>query len=505
VAKWFWLGGTSATLAVGIAATALAVTGASTITTYAGTGVLGFSGDGGSATAARLNYPRAIAVDGQGNLYIADTYNYRIRKVTKGRTITTFAGTGAPGFSGDGGPATRARIGEARGVAVDGAGNVYISDTENNRVRKVTTDGTIRTIAGTGREVASGDGGPATAASIGRPEGLAIDRQGNVYVVDFADDRVRRIDSNGTITTFAGTGEAGFSGDGGPATKAKFGNVGGVAVDSTGNVYISDETNFRIRKVSPAGTITTFAGTGQLGFGGDGRQARTAILNLPDGLAVSAQGDLYIADYGNTRVRKVSRAGIITTIAGGDRFGYSGDGGHARGALLNRALSVAVDTQGDLYIADWYNHRVRKVSTAAPTTGTSGPCSRATAIKLAKQLHLGPADFTPKPVAQVMCGPFAGRGSKAMTAVLTGGGASAAVGGWAVFRLDAGGWKLLLFRKDGAEITRAGSNIRERVFIARPTDPHCCPSGGSRSRIWHWNGTRLVASRWKFEPPKPKP
>ena len=280
------------------------------LTVVAGNGIAGFSGDGGLATSASLNYPGGVAVDSAGNLYIADSNNSRIRKVSGG-TITTIAGDGAYGYSGDTGPATSASLQFPEGVAVDSAGNLYIADMENNRIRKV-SGGTITTIAGKGDQGFSGDGGPATAASLNFPSGVAVDSAGNLYIADQNNSRIRKV-SGGSITTFAGNGNQGFSGDGGPATGASFIPFG-VALDSAGTLYIADPLNNRIRKVS-GGTISTVAGNATLGFSGDGGPATNASLNYPEAVAVDSAGNLYIADTLNNRIRKVS-GGTITTVAG---------------------------------------------------------------------------------------------------------------------------------------------------------------------------------------------
>jgi sugar lactone lactonase YvrE len=352
--------GVVAVVAVVLTAGAFGVTGSNTITTIAGTGVQGFSGDGGPATSAQLNTTQGVAVDGQGNLYIADFATQRVRKVDTGGTITTFAGTNG-GFSGDGGPAIFAQMNGPMGVAVDGQGNIYIADYNNARVRKVSTNGIITTFAGTGVPGFSGDGGPATAARLYAPRGLAADGQGNIYIVDQYNHRVRKVDSGGTITTFAGTGVPGFSGDGGPATSARLGAYpdGGVAADANGDVYIADPTNDRVRKVS-GGTITTFAGGGPTR--GDGGPATSGRLVDPSGLAVDGQGNLYIADGADYLVRKVDTGEIITTVAGtAGTGGFHGDGGPAASATVFAPTGLALDGGGNLYIADRGNYRVRKV------------------------------------------------------------------------------------------------------------------------------------------------
>ena len=374
-----------------------------TITTIAGTGVSGFSGDGGLATAAGLSSPTDVAVDSLGNLYIADSGNHRIRKVDTSGTITTIAGTGVSGFSGDGGPATAAELSSPEDVALDGSDNLYIADSNNNRLRKVDTSGTITSLvtilggsttglaidasgnvyisesrsdwvkkvdtsgtitifAGTeGGSGFSGDGGAATAAELSSPTDVALDSSGNLYIADLGNHRIRKVDTSGTITTFAGTGKSGFSGDGGPATAARLDQPLGVAVDSSGNLYISELLNNRVRKVDTAGTISTVAGVGDSRFGGDGGPATRARLNNPTNVAVDSSGNLYIADSDNNRIRKVDTSGTITTFAGTGESSFSGDGGMATSARLARPGAVAVDGSGNLYIADSDNNRVRRV------------------------------------------------------------------------------------------------------------------------------------------------
>ena len=343
-----------------------------TITTIAGTGELGFSGDGGPAVEAELYDPAGVAVDSAGNLYIADSGNQRIRKIDSTGTITTIAGTGELGFSGDGGPAVEAELRSPRGVAVDSAGNLYIADSRNRRIRKVDSTGTITTIAGTGEFGFSGDGGPAVEAELHSPHSVAVDSAGNVYITDSSDRRIRKVDSTGTITTIAGTGEFGFSGDGGPAVEAELYDPLGVAVDSAGNVYIADYRNRRIRKVDSTGTITTIAGTGEFGFSGDGGPAVEAELRSPYGVAVDSAGNVYIADVSDQRIRKVDSTGTITTIAGTGECCFSGDGGPAVEAELRNPYGVAVDSAGNLYIADSGNQRIRKIDSTGTITTIAG-------------------------------------------------------------------------------------------------------------------------------------
>jgi trimeric autotransporter adhesin len=342
------------------------------LTRVAGNGRPGYSGDGGYAASAQLNQPSGIALDGSGNLYIADWYNSRVRKVSPGGIITTFAGNGSWGSDGDGGPATQAELSYPYGVAVDASGNVYISDYPANRIRKVSTGGTITTFAGKGGGGYSGDGGQATDALLSAPEELAIDSAGNLYVADFGNNRVRKISAGGIISTVAGTGTGGFSGDEGLATTANLDHPTSVVVDGTGALYIADRNNNRIRKVSSNGIIRTFAGGVISASLGDGGPATGATLSWPCGLALDGSGNLYIADSVHLRLRKVSADGVITTVAGNGSYDSSGDGGPASSAKLSFPAAVVFDGSGNLYISDAYNHKVRKVSSAGIITTVAG-------------------------------------------------------------------------------------------------------------------------------------
>jgi len=334
------------------------------ITSIAGNGNLGFGGDGGKATAAQLTNPTGAAVDSAGDVYIADAGGHRIRKVSAAGVISTVAGNGIPGYSGDGGPAIAAQLDFPSGVAVDSAGNLYVVDTANERVRKVTPEGIISTVAGNGTAGYSGDGGPATAAQLFALDGLAVDSGGNLYIADSFNFRIRKVSAAGVINTVVGNGNPGFSGDGGPATAAQIGNPTGVAVDSTGNLYFSDVHFHRIRKVTPDGIISTVAGTGTAGFSGDGGPATAAQLNGPVGVALDSAGNIYIADQSNFRIRKVTAAGLMSTVAGDGTSGLNISTGPATAAQLSLPTGVAVDSAGDLYIADPNSFTVRKVSFA---------------------------------------------------------------------------------------------------------------------------------------------
>ena len=375
-------------------------------TRIAGNPGAGYPGDGGPATSARLNFAAGIAVDAAGNLFVVDNFCV-IRKISPSGIITTVAGNGTPGFSGDGGPATSAQLYQPSGVAVDGAGNLFISEVYN-RVRKVSPDGIITTVAGNGAAGYSGDGGPAAVAQLANPTGVAVDGAGNLFIVDAGNRRIRKLSRDGTISTIAGDGTFGSSGDGGPATSAQLTGANSVAVDGAGNLFITelysddcDTDSAFIRKVSPSGVITTVAnveatgvavdGAGNLfivrsGFqvvvkvspsgiittvagpgkpstsdsgDGDGGPATNARLNGAVGVALDGAGNLFIADSNNSRVRKVSPSGIITTVAGNGTRGSSGDGGPATSAQLFGPTGVAVDAAGNLFVADG---RIRKVS-----------------------------------------------------------------------------------------------------------------------------------------------
>ncbi|GAB1332772.1 NHL domain-containing protein [Streptomyces sennicomposti] len=347
---------------------------ASPIKLVAGTGAAGFAGDNESAVSAQLNRPYGIAVDSTGTLYFADHGNHRVRKVTTDGRVSTVAGTGAAGFRGDGGPAAAAQLNYPREVAVDKAGAVYIADTNNHRIRKITVDGTISTVAGTGAAGFRGDGGSATAAQLNLPLGVAVDSTGVLYISDYYNHRVRKVATDGVISTVAGTGAAGFRGDGGPAVSAQLNGLHGVVVDGAGDLYIADQGNHRVRKVTADGKISTVAGTGVAGFSGDDGPAVSAKLNSPVGVAVDSSGTLYICDYGNHRVRKVAADGVISTVAGTGTAGYGGEGGPAASAQLNGPRKVAVDCVDTLYVTDHLNNRIRKVTSAKmaglPESGT---------------------------------------------------------------------------------------------------------------------------------------
>jgi sugar lactone lactonase YvrE len=344
------------------------------IITTVGNGIAAYAGDTGAALFASINNPQGLAYDQAGNLYIADCNNNVVRKVTTGGTITTFAGTGTAGYNQDGIPATSSELHCPVGLAFDVNQNLYIADNGNFRIRQVTPGGIILTVAGTGANSFGGDNGPATSAQMSGPQGVALDSAGNLYFSDYSNYRVRKVVIGGNITTFAGTGAGGFEGDGGPAITSTLDHPLGLAFDSVGNLYIADSYNMRVRKVDLNGNMSTVAGNGGSSFGGDGGPATSAQLSYPNGVFADNQNppNLYIADQQNYRIREVTSGGIIFTIAGnGVCCGtYSGDGGLATNAGLSNASYVTLDPSGNVTLSDAGNNRIRKLvppSTTSPT------------------------------------------------------------------------------------------------------------------------------------------
>jgi hypothetical protein len=348
-----------------------------TITTIAGTGTPAAAttpadnGDGGAATKAQLGGPACVAVDAAGDVFIGDMAKNVVREVNGSGTISTYAGTGTAGYAGDGKAASAAELNAPTACAVDGAGDLYVADSGNNVVRKIDTKGVITTVAGngdfagSGKGGFSGDGGAATDAELFQPYGVAIDGAGNVYIGDTLNYRVRKVDAaTGVITTIAGNGTAGYAGDGGAATAAELYNPEGMAIDGTGDVYVADQANNVVRKVDASGNISTVAGRKkEYGYSGDGGKATSADLNGPMAVALDGAGNLYISDAGNMRVRSVlASSGVIHTAAGDGTAGFKGDGGKATSAELNNPHGLTFDKGGAMYVADYGNGSVRKVT-----------------------------------------------------------------------------------------------------------------------------------------------
>ena len=381
----FWLAGLGSLLSF---ATLAQNQPAYVIATIAGSGPAnvaqgGYGGDGGPATKALLNLPTSVALGPADDLYFCD-WNARIRRIDlRTGIVSNFAGTGVWGFAGDGGPASNALLGGPGDLAVDSAGNVYFADPYNARVRRIAAGtGIITTVAGNGAQFDLGKSGPAIDVAMGLPSGIAVDSAGNVYVSNGA-DRVRKIDMRtGISTVVAGAGGSVYSGDGGPATRAQLDQPSGLAVDGEDNLYIAARGEHRIRKVTAStGIITTIAGvsfgtnTGppmgiivyQGGFSGDGGLAVNATLNDPDGLAVDSTGNVYISDTMNYRVRRINASnGVIETIAGTGTRGFSGDGGSALNAEITTPAGSAVDALGRVFFADLFNQRIRLLSPPHP-------------------------------------------------------------------------------------------------------------------------------------------
>jgi len=367
-----------------VVALGVASAGAQTVTTVAGNGAASFSGDGGQATSAAMNHPRGVAFDASGNMYIADELNHRIRRVTPGGVITTFAGNGTAGFSGDGVLAPNAQLNQPEDVLADASGNIYIADSGNHRIRKISPGGTISTIAGTGTFGFNGDNQAAVNAQLNRPVSIALDASGNLYIADASNHRVRKMTTSGTITTVAGNGVQGYSGNGGSATSARLRFPVGIALDSANNLYIADAGNHVVREVTAGGIIFnaagngTGAGTDTGGFSGDGGAAVSARLNTPEDVVVDSAGTLFIADTANYRIRKVTSNGTISTVAGTGFDGFSGDGGSALAATFNLPWAVAMNASGALFVGDMFNNRIRRISGAGapalplPSSGPSG-------------------------------------------------------------------------------------------------------------------------------------
>ncbi len=359
------------------------------VSSFAGSGALGYGGDGGRATDALFYEPRMSTFDADGRLYIADTFNQVIRVVDLDGTIGTVAGTPQPvvktddgdscprRFSGDGGPAVEAQLACPHSLAVSPAGRLVIADSANHRIREIDSNGTIRTIVGTGTKGFRGDNGPATKAELDNPKGIIFDTSGNLLIADTANNRIRKVDGNGIITTVVGNGAHGSAGDGGPALQAALWEPRTLAVGGGGEIFIAEPKVHRIRKVDANGVITRLAGTSTLGFAGDGGPAVNAQFNQPRGIEVDAAGIVYIADSENNRIRRIGLDGIITTIGGTGAPISDGDGMLATDASFFGPRSLAV-FGSDLYVTDTYAHRVRKIRGIA--AGRAAPVSGSTTV-----------------------------------------------------------------------------------------------------------------------------
>lgn len=350
------------------------VNAAGTITTIAGTGAAGFSGDGGPAANAMLNAPYSVTVDGANAIYFSDNGNHRIRLITQSGQISTLAGTGTAGYNGEGLAPSATEFNEPTGLCIDNNLNITVADSRNNRIRRFFAfGGTVSTIAGNGLKDYYGDGGPAMDAGFIQPIGVFRDKKNNIFIADGAANKVRKIDPAGIISTIAGTGVAGSSGDNGAAVNAAINNPYGIYADNAGNVYIGTLGDFRIRRIDTSGIITTFAGTGTDGYSGDNGPATSAAIGTAQGITGDAQDNIYFADFMHGVVRKVNAVThIITTVAGTGTQGYSGDGGSAVSAQLGSPNSVSFDGAGNMYIGDDFPNVVRKVSGGIISTVAGG-------------------------------------------------------------------------------------------------------------------------------------
>jgi len=335
------------------------------ITTVAGTGTLGFDGDGGPATEALIKNPTAVALDNQGNLYFCDAYNERIRKVDPNGVISTVMGTGVTDPQDEDLPAVDTNLSLVYGIATDNEDTLYVLSRGHSKIFRVGKDGIARRIVGTGENGFSGDGGPGVEARISNPCHLVADPTGTLYIADSGNRRIRRVTADGIITTIAGTGEEGYSGDGGSALEAPIAFPSAIDIDRDGNLFVADFLNHRIRRVSKDGVITTIAGTGKSEYDGNGRPALKCSIGEPCGVAVDQGGYVYIGDQVNNRVRVVTPPGMMYTVAGTGVEGYTGDGGPAEMAQISNPDIIAFDPEGHLYVPDYSNAVVRKLTRIA--------------------------------------------------------------------------------------------------------------------------------------------
>lgn len=332
------------------------------ISTIAGNHTPGFSGDGGPATAAQLDHPTAVAVNSKGEVYIADFKNSRVRVVGVDGIIRTAIGTGASEMQREELPALQTNIVSPYGIAVDPRDNLFVLSRQHNKLFRVGADGVAKLLLGDGRRGYDGDGGPASAAHLASSNHLVADDAGNLYIADSGNHCIRRIDAQGVITTFAFKNEEGFSGDGGQAKDATMTGGAAIARDTVGNVFVADFNNHRIRKISTDGTVTTIAGTGEKRFNGDGLPATTANIGEPTGVDVDRDGNVFISDQINNRVRVVTKDGLLHTVAGTGKIGWTGDGGPAEEANIFIPDILDVDAKGNVYFADHQNNVVRKLT-----------------------------------------------------------------------------------------------------------------------------------------------
>ena len=464
-------------------------------------GTLGFGGDGFSAESAQFSNPRGLAVDARGNLLIADSTNSRIRRIdtTPTHVITTIAGNGSVGFATENAPATSSPLPLiASSVAAGAHGDVYLTTGfeagANAPVYRIDAAGRIHRFAGAASFIGgyAGDNGPASAALTDGAAGVATDAVGNVYIAEGF--RIRRVNAAGIISTYAGGASEGFSGDGGPATAAKLERPTAVGTDPHGNVYVA--TGNRVRKITPAGIITTIAGTGVAGFSGDGGRAIAARLSFPSAVVADGAGNVYIADAGNQRVRAVTAAGGISTVAGSSKPNAFNLYGPITETRLTAPDGLALDARGDLFISDSGAEIIRELQPPL-TPAAAGRCTKAAARQLVERQHLGGfTGFTPEPIAKVLCGSFLGRHSRAMIVELSRETCLPA-GGWVVFRKVGRSWRRVtavhgLF----AFVFRHGTRgFTEEIPNARKNEP-ICTTRRWLGRNWRWNGKRLVHGRY---------
>ncbi len=350
-----------------------------TITTAAGTGTGEYSGDAGAATEAGINQPRGMVIDSSGALFFADQVNCRIRKIVES-TISAVAGTGTCGYTEDKVAATNSGLNYPTHVALKSSGELLVADTYNHRIRLIASTGNITTVAGTGDAGFYGDEDAATSAYLNYPTGIAVTSDGVIYISDTYNHVIRKVGTDGNIDTFAGDNTAGSKGDGGLATEARLRYPAGIALDSAGNLYIADSNNHRIRKVNTSGIITTVAGSGVYGFSGDGGPATEATLGYPDDIYVDKSGNLYIVDTVNSRVRFVGTDGIIRTIAGNGRYGSKGDGGLATSAELKFPSSIVMNSAGNLFVTDTQNNKIRLLTPTSDSGSGSVPAIKAAGV-----------------------------------------------------------------------------------------------------------------------------